>query len=88
MLTVLWKIDEDREEVYLSPFVALIPAKTVKHDGEMDCGGRRHLSFQRLDGYGMTHTLVDCGDVFVMNTEGKTVARYSFGTTDNLKRAA
>lgn len=77
MFTVLWKTPNGGEEIYVAPSVAKIPALSVCSK-DADCEGRAHLAFQRLDGYAMTRTLIDMGEVFVMNSDGKTVATYRF----------
>lgn len=84
MFTVLWRFQGGGEEIFAAPAVSLISAASEPTD-QMDCAGRRHVAFLRLDGHGMTRTVIDVGDVFVMNGQGRTVATYRFDARPRLK---
>jgi hypothetical protein len=84
MFTLLWKISDNNEEIFSTYGTALIPA-VVEPSDQLDCGGRRHLAFQRLvavqdddTNLHLVRTVIDIGEVFVMNGDGKTVATYRF----------
>jgi hypothetical protein len=84
MFTLLWKIGPDHEEIYSTYGVSHIPAAAQPSD-QMDCGGRRHIAFQKLtavqdDSHNLhlVRAVIDIGEVFVMNGEGKTIAMYRF----------
>ena len=83
MMTLLWKIGPDHEELYETSSVSKIPAAPERSD-QLDCGGRAHIAFQKLtavwgeDELRLIRTVIDTGEVFVMNAEGKTVAKYFF----------
>lgn len=86
MLSILWKIGPDNEEIYVAPSISLQPRRS-HGDGldsdQMDCHGERHVAFQRFTvvqdgGVRMERTLISRGEVFVMNSEGNTVATYRF----------
>ena len=94
MLTLIWKIAEGHEEVYEVCSVAKMPAAKERSD-QLDCGGRAHLSFQRLtavqdDGLNLhlVKAVIDMGEVFVMNSDGKTIAMYRFDKDDRPAIAA
>jgi len=74
MFTILWKMPNGGEEIYIAPGISKIPVADVASD-QLDCGGREHVAFQHLDGHAMTR---DVGELFVMNSDGKTVATYRF----------
>jgi hypothetical protein len=77
MFTILWKMPNGSEELYVAPAVAKLPKQPEPSD-QFACGGNAHVAFQRVDGYGMTHTVIDSGEVYVMNGGGQTVATYRF----------
>lgn len=77
MFTVLWKTPLGGEELFVAPYVALNPA-LPEPDDQAPCRGGKHVSFQRMDGYGLEQTFIDRGEVFVMNGGGNTVATYRF----------
>lgn len=88
MFTILWRAPDGAEEIYVAPCVSKIPADPRLAEpadnamldllAHLDCGGREHVAFQRLDGNGMVRSVIDVGEVFVMNAQGKTVATYRF----------
>lgn len=94
MLTVVWKIGRDQEEIFETASVAKIPAAPERSD-QLDCGGRAHIAFQRLtavEGDGVreriVRTVIDIGEVFVMNAGGSTIAKYRFKPDDRPSIAA
>lgn len=82
MFTVLWKLPSGGEELYVAPSVTLVPAAPPDTPSaelaHRDCRGLAHVVLRRIDGFEMERTLIDVGSVFVMNTEGRTVATYKF----------
>lgn len=65
MFTILWKMPGGIEEVYEAP--------SVNRSG---CG----VSFMRFENQTDSHyQTIDYGDVYVMNSAGKTVATYHLG---------
>jgi hypothetical protein len=94
MFTILWKIGPDHEEIFSTASVSKIPAAEKQSD-DFDCHGRPHLAFQALtpiedDGAGLrlVRTVIDSGEIFVMNAEGKTVAMYRFEAESRARIAA
>ncbi|ODM71660.1 hypothetical protein A6X20_06875 [Bradyrhizobium elkanii] len=74
--------------------VAKIPPAAQPSD-HLDCRGRAHIAFQHLtavegDGHKLhlVRSVIDIGEVFVMNSEGKTVAMYRFEADDRKAIAA
>lgn len=94
MFTVLWKIDRDNEQLYSTYGVALIPPTDRAPCDDWDCSGRRHVAFQALtavqdsDNLMLNRTVIDVGEVFVMNGDGKTIAIYRFDSVEKLRNAA
>lgn len=86
MLTVMWKIGPDNEEIYVAPSISLRPKREAQDEVErakLDCNGDRHIAFQAFTvvqdgGIQMHRTVISRGEVFVMNSEGNTVASYRF----------
>lgn len=94
MFTVLWKITPDNEEIYQSPSVVKVPDAGRRSD-ELDCRGRPHLAFQALEPVSddsaamrLVRRVIDSGEVFVMNPEGKTIAMYRLDRDDRQSLAA
>jgi hypothetical protein len=83
MLTILWKTPSGAEEINVTYGISKIPALQEPSE-QADCGGREHVAFQCLvavqdqENLQLHRTVIDAGDVFVMNAEGKTVATYRF----------
>ncbi|MES5483621.1 hypothetical protein QMZ05_12755 [Bradyrhizobium sp. INPA03-11B] len=80
MLTVLWKMPNGGEEIYVAPSVSRVPA-LVAEAAELeaaDCHGAAHIAMQVATGKGTERTVISIGEVFVMNAEGRTVATYRF----------
>lgn len=80
MFTVLWKISDDREELYCAANVSLIPETK---DKDHDWPTARHVAFPAKVGYGdgtqgWSRTVISTGSVYVMNETGATVAIYHF----------
>lgn len=99
MFTVLWKIGNDNEEIYSAPSVVLVPRHESAPSDQLDCRGERHVAFMKLtpveddsSGLHLVRTVINFGEVFVMNEAGKTVAMYRFGRNqvgdDTIPRAA
>lgn len=78
MFSILWKTPDGGEEIYVAPSVSKIPPAKELSD-QLDCRGREHVAFQKLDGRDMVRTVINVGEVYVMNAQGKTVASYYFG---------
>ncbi len=86
MFTVLWKVGPGQEEIFETASIAKIPKRAKPSEGEgpmPDCEGRPHISFQSMtavenDGVELhfVRTVIDVGEIFIMNGEGKTVASY------------
>lgn len=82
MFTVLWKIPDGAEEIYSVPCVvkkaAVAGNPTAEERAKMDCNGDEHISFHKFDGFATHKQVINLGDVYVMNADGKTVATYLF----------
>lgn len=85
MFTLLWKMEGGGEEIYSVPTTIVIVPDAGKRSDDLDCRGRRHLGFQRIEAVSddsaalhLARSVIDSGEVFVMNGEGKTVAMYYF----------
>jgi hypothetical protein len=83
MLTILWKIPNGDEQIFATYGTSKISALPAPSE-QADCNGREHIAFQRLvavqdkEHLQLHRTVIDVGDVYVMNAEGKTVATYRF----------
>lgn len=84
MFTILWKIPGGTEEIFSTPSVSKVAAAKEMSD-QLDCRGREHIAFQQLSAVQddtanlhLVRTVIDIGEVFIMNAEGKTVAMYRF----------
>ena len=83
MLTILWKIPGGGEEIHITHGISKILALPEPSE-QADCHGREHIAFQALtavqdrEHLQLHRTVIDVGDVYVMNAEGKTVATYRF----------
>jgi hypothetical protein len=80
MFTVLWKTPNGGEEIFVAPSVSRIPGIVpgTEDADRYDCHGRPHIAMQCLTDQDSQRIVIDMGEVFVMNAEGRTVATYRF----------
>lgn len=86
MLTVLWKTPNGGEEIFVAPSVSKLPGLPpgTSDLDKADCHGRPHIAMQCLTavqdqaGLHLHRVVIDMGEVFVMNGDGKTIATYRF----------
>lgn len=81
MLTVLWKTPNGGEEIFVAPSVSKNPgvAPGTEDADKYDRHGRPHIAINCcVADHESQRMVIDMGEVFVMNAEGKTVATYRF----------